>query len=74
MAGWRRPRVVGYLSLVAGAVVFVMFFALVLTNGDPSFRGWAILMWVGVSLLVFAPPVISGALLLRAAQVERSDS
>jgi peptidoglycan/LPS O-acetylase OafA/YrhL len=65
-AGWRRPRVAGWLLLATGLAVFVVFFAFVLTNGDPSFRGWAVLMWLGVSLLVFAPPVIAGALLLRA--------
>jgi hypothetical protein len=67
-AGWRYPRVTGVLLLGIGAVVFVFWLVLLLTQAEPAFRGLAILMWIGVALLLFAPPLVAGSLLLKAAQ------
>ena len=72
LVGWRYPRVTGVLLIGAAAVIFVVWLILVATQAEPAFRGLAILMWIGVGLLLFAPPLVAGALLISSTRGGRA--
>lgn len=64
-AGWRYPRAAGAFVLGAGVAVLVAWIVFVVAGDDVSGRA-PFLVWVGVGLLLFAPPIVAGWLLWRA--------
>lgn len=64
-AGWRYPRAVGAFVLAAGMAVLAAWLVFVVAGDDVSGRA-SLLGWVAVGLLLFAPPIVAGWLLLRA--------
>jgi hypothetical protein len=68
VAGWRYPRRAGLTLLGVGALLFALWLIFVLADGDPSPEGFAILAWVAAGLILFAPPIVAGWLLLKASR------
>ena len=67
-AGWRYPRAAGLVLFGLVASLFAGWLVFVVLNRDP---GDAIVAWVVAGLVLFAPPIIAGWLLLKAGQPGR---
>jgi hypothetical protein len=65
LAGWKYPRAVGAFVLAAGVAVCAAWVGFVVTGEDVGGRA-PLLVWVGVGLVLFAPPIVAGWLLWRA--------
>jgi len=68
-AGWRFPRAAGIVLLCLGPILLAAWLVLVLTRGEPAFRGLAILTWLAAGMIFFVPPVVAGWLLLKASRL-----
>ena len=67
-AGWRYPRQAGALLLLAGVAVLAVWLVWVVSSEDVAGRA-PLLGWVAVGLVLFAPPILAGLLLLRSSGV-----
>jgi cytochrome bd-type quinol oxidase subunit 1 len=70
-AAWRYPREVGAVLLSIGSLLLAVWLFWVLTQREPAPREADILMWVAATLILFAPPLVAGSLLLRSSHARR---
>lgn len=70
-AAWRYPREVGVALLAIGSLLLAAWLFFVFTQREPTSHGSEFLMWVVAALMLFAPPLVAGWLLLRSSRARQ---